>query len=213
MIHLDERGKECPKPLIETKKALESAPAGETAEVMVDNEIAVQNLQKMADHKGYKSEIQRNSDQEIIVKITSSERSSEEESTGSKKAADYQDCKVPVLENGIRKGMVVVLSSDTMGTGDEKLGKTLMKGFVYALTQQDVLPETILMYNGGAFLSCRGSDSVQDLKDLEKKGVKILTCGTCLNYYELGEKLEVGTVTNLYEIAEKETAASLIIRP
>ena len=147
------------------------------------------------------------------MKITSSERSSEEESTGSKKAADYQDCKVPVLENGIRKGMVVVLSSDTMGTGDEKLGKTLMKGFVYALTQQDVLPETILMYNGGAFLSCRGSDSVQDLKDLEKKGVKILTCGTCLNYYELGEKLEVGTVTNLYEIAEKETAASLIIRP
>ena len=213
MIHLDERGKECPIPLIETKKALESAPAGETAEVIVDNEIAVQNLQKMADHKGCKSEIQRISDQEIIVTITSSERSTEEASTGSKKAADYQDCKVPVLENGIRKGMVVVLSSGTMGTGDEKLGKTLMKGFVYALTQQDVLPETILMYNGGAFLSCRGSDSVQDLKDLEKKGVKILTCGTCLNYYELGEKLEVGTVTNLYEIAEKETAASLIIRP
>ena len=149
----------------------------------------------------------------MIVRISVSGEGTQTVQVDSEDAVSYADCKVSMTEDGIRKGMIAVISSGTMGTGDEKLGKTLMKGFIYALTQQDIMPETVLLYNGGAFLSCQGSDSVQDLKTLEEKGVKILTCGTCLNYYELSEKLEVGTVTNLYEIAEKETAASIIIRP
>ena len=213
MIRLDERGKECPIPIIEAKKALENAPVGEICEVIVDNEIAVQNLKKMAEHKGYSFGVQRKSAQEMIVRISVSGEGSQTVQVDSEDAVSYADCKVSMTEDGIRKGMIAVISSGTMGTGDEKLGKTLMKGFIYALTQQDIMPETVLLYNGGAFLSCQGSDSVQDLKTLEEKGVKILTCGTCLNYYDLSEKLEVGTVTNLYEIAEKETAASIIIRP
>ena len=83
-----------------------------------------------------------------------------------------------------------------------------MKGFVYALTQQDALPETILLYNSGAYLSCEGSDNLEDLKSLESQGVEILTCGTCLNFYGLSEKLQVGSVTNMYEIVERMTAPS-----
>uniref|UniRef100_UPI000B0E01CC sulfurtransferase-like selenium metabolism protein YedF n=1 Tax=Clostridium sp. NkU-1 TaxID=1095009 RepID=UPI000B0E01CC len=102
-----------------------------------------------------------------------------------------------------KKGLVAVLSSDQMGGGNEELGRILMKGFVYALTKLEELPETVLLYNGGARLSVEGSQSLEDLKSLEAQGVEILTCGTCLNHYELSDKLQVGSVTNMYEIVEK----------
>jgi len=88
-----------------------------------------------------------------------------------------------------------------------------MKGFVFALSKQENPPATILLYNGGAKLSCEGSESLEDLKNLENRGATIFTCGTCLNFYGLGEKLSVGSVTNMYDIAERLTHAALIIRP
>ena len=106
-----------------------------------------------------------------------------------------------------------MISSSVMGNGDDELGKILMKGFIYALSQLDTLPETILFYNGGVFLTTEGSDSLEDLKSMEAQGVKILSCGTCLNYYGLTEKLQVGSVTNMYVIAEKMAGASNLIRP
>jgi selenium metabolism protein YedF len=81
------------------------------------------------------------------------------------------------------------------------------------LTQQEHLPSCILFYNGGAHLTCEDSPALEDLKELEAQGVEILTCGTCLNYYGLTEKLAVGSVTNMYVIAEKLTQASSVIRP
>jgi selenium metabolism protein YedF len=100
-----------------------------------------------------------------------------------------------------------------MGTGNDDLGAVLIKGFIYALTQQDTLPQTILCYNGGAKLTCEGSPALEDLKSMEAQGVEILTCGTCLDYYGLKEKLQVGSVTNMYVIVEKLEAASKVIRP
>ena len=107
----------------------------------------------------------------------------------------------------------MVLSSDKMGEGDEALGKVLMKGFLYALASQETLPDTVLLYNGGAKLSVEGADSLEDLKLLESQGVEILTCGTCLNHYGLTEKLVVGHVTNMYDICEKMMKAGKIIKP
>ena len=100
-----------------------------------------------------------------------------------------------------------------MGTGAEELGKTLLKAFVFSLTQQDKLPKTILFYNGGASLTCEGSPMLEDLKALEAEGVEILTCGTCLKHYGLMEKLMVGKVTDMYTIAERMTGADKVIRP
>ena len=112
-----------------------------------------------------------------------------------------------------RDNMVVVVSSDRMGSGNDELGKVLIKGFIYAVTQLDKLPKTMLFYNGGATLTCEGSDSLEDLKSLEAQGVNIMTCGTCLDYYGIKEKLAVGSVTNMYVIAETMAGADKIIRP
>ena len=107
---------------------------------------------------------------------------------------------------------MVVLASDKMGEGAEELGKTLLKAFIFSLTQQDKLPKTILLYNGGAHLTCEGSPMLDDLKALEAEGVEILTCGTCLNFYGLTEKLAVGGVTNMYVIAEKMLNAGNVVK-
>ena len=107
---------------------------------------------------------------------------------------------------------VVAIASDHMGHGNEELGKILMKSFIFALTQLEELPKTILFYNGGATLTTEGSQSLEDLKTLEAQGVEILTCGTCLDYYGIKDKLAVGTVSNMYTIVEKLNNADKIIK-
>lgn len=178
----------------------------------MDNEIAVQNLKKLADHKGLSFASEKKSSREYVAVITAGEGVKERESAPQADALPEKEPEV-CHPDGRRKGMVVVISSREMGQGDPVLGTLLMKGFIYALTQQDVLPETILLYNGGAFLSCEGSDNLEDLKTLEAQGVEILTCGTCLNHYGIGDRLRVGSVTNMYEIAERMTGAAVLVRP
>ena len=201
-MKIDARGKQCPLPVIETKEALTKATPGEIVEVRVDNEIAVQNLYKLAVQKNLSFASEKSAERDYLVKITASG-----EAAVTQKEDDFQ----VVCYSG--NGTVVTITSETMGVGDDVLGKLLMKGFIFALTKQETPPATVLLYNGGARLSCEGSESLEDLKNLEACGVTILTCGTCLNHYGLSEKLSVGTVTNMYDIAERLSRASLIIRP
>ena len=135
------------------------------------------------------------------------------EAEGNSDAAEDVDMQEEASDSLIKKGMVVVLSGNVMGTGDEKLGKALMKAFVFAVTKQDRLPETILCYNTGAYLTCEGADTLEDMKSLEAEGVKIFTCGTCLDFYGMKEKLAVGGVTNMYDIVETMEKARTIVRP
>ena len=118
-------------------------------------------------------------------------------------------CEVPAA----KKNVTVQISAETMGTGDDLLGKKLMKAFIFSLTQLEELPQTILFYNGGAHLTCEGSDSLEDLKNLADAGVEILTCGTCTDFYGITDKLAVGEVTNMYVIAERLSGASVVVRP
>ena len=113
----------------------------------------------------------------------------------------------------LRGDTVIAIGSECMGNGDDKLGATLMKGFLYAVSQQEELPRAILFYNSGAKLTTEGAASIEDLKSMEAQGVEILTCGTCANYYGLEGKLAVGSITNMYAIVEKLTAAGKVIRP
>lgn len=220
---IDARGKACPLPVIEAKRALEEAPGGSRIEVLVDNEIAVQNLCKMAVQKHYEAsgtKIQDNCYLVEILKNGTAEEAGERSTEGLQSGAEHPSepgsgqpgCSCEPM-NGTERGMVVVLSSDEMGEKDSTLGRLLMKSFIYALTEQERLPETILLYNGGAWLSCEGADSLEDLRNLESQGVEILTCGTCLNHYGLSEKLAVGSVTNMYQIAQILTEAGKVIRP
>ena len=118
-----------------------------------------------------------------------------------------------VCEAPHKKVTVAVISSNVMGNGDDELGKILIKGFIYALSQMETHPDTILFYKGGAKLTTEDSESLEDLKKMEEEGVEILTCGTCLKHYGLMEKLMVGKVTDMYTIAERMTGADKVIRP
>ena len=178
--------------------------------VLVDNEIAVQNLQKFAAQKGFAAAGEKKADKEYEVTIRVSAEAAAL-SPGAEEKTDAEE--VNCIPDSRKKGMVVVLSANVMGGGDEKLGKTLMKAFVFALTKQDVLPDTILCYNSGAYLTCEGSDSLDDFRELEAEGVNIMTCGTCLDFYGIKDMLAVGTVTNMYDIVETMEKAKQIIRP
>ena len=203
MITVNAMGDTCPIPVVKTKNAIKELNGAGVVETLVDNEIAVQNLNKMAVQKGYKAKSEKISEGQYKVTMTIGEVS--ELQSGQEKEACIPDSR--------KKNIVVVISSDKMGEGNDELGRTLIKGFIYALNEQDELPSTILFYNGGARLTCEDSPAIEDLKSLEAQGVEILTCGTCLNFYGLTEKLQVGSVTNMYVIAEKMTKAGLIVKP
>lgn len=196
-------GDACPIPVVKTKNAIkELGEAGGVIETLVDNEIAVQNLTKMAKNSGYKVTSEKLGKASYRVEMTVGE--------GKKETQETLSVCVP---DGRNKDTVVVISSSCMGTGDDELGAALMKGFIYAISQQDELPGTILFYNGGAKLTCEDAPTLEDIKAMEAQGVEILTCGTCLNHYGLTDKVKAGGVTNMYVIAEKMSQAGKIIKP
>ena len=204
MIQVNAVGDPCPIPVVKTKNAIRELGGPGVVETTVDNEIAVRNLQKMARQLGCESKAEKTGESRFLVTITVTETAQTPAPTAE------ESC---LVQPGREKNTVVVIASDQMGVGSPELGKTLMKGFLYALGQQESLPRTILFYNGGASLSCEGSPALEDLKSLEAQGVEILTCGTCLNFYGLSEKLQVGEVTNMYSIVEKMTQADCIVKP
>lgn len=200
---VDAMGLACPMPVVNTKKAIEGLTEPEEVKVLVDNDVAVQNLLRFAAQKGFDAKGTKLGEGQFEVVIAAD---------GGKVSDDVQEA--PVCAGDAKQGgLVVVLSSNQMGSGEEKLGKSLMKAFVFALTKQDNLPEAVLLYNSGAYLSCEDADTLEDLKLLEAEGVRIATCGTCLDFYGLKEKLAVGEITNMYDIVETQEKARLIIRP
>lgn len=198
MEYVDALGDICPIPVVKAKKAIEKLNGKGSVEVHVDNEIAVQNLVKMAKQKGYDVSTSKQDDHHYVVILH---------------VGEVKNDDVVVCHKDARSDHIVVVSSSCMGEGDEVLGKILMKSFFYALTSQDVLPSCILFYNSGVFITCQQSDMIEDLKLLENQGVEILSCGTCLNHYGLQDQLLVGGVSNMYTIVEKMSMASHVVKP
>lgn len=198
MIKIDARGEVCPVPLIKTKKTIEKMAGVGQVQTVVDNKVAVENLTKLAEQKGYKLDINEKAEDEFELTFTIGDATSSDSNV----VADVE------ISN-----TVVVISSDKMGEGNDELGQVLIKGFIYALSELETLPQTILFYNGGAKITTEDSPSLEDLKELEKQGVYIYTCGTCLDYYNLKDKLAVGQVTNMYNIVEILASAEKVIRP
>ena len=192
-------GELCPIPVIRAKKALEAIASGELI-IMVDNDIAAQNLEKLAKDKGCAYSVQKEGsvfrvslqkdDIATLSSITDMDKHTKDET--------YEKT-------------IVTITSDMMGEGDVKLGQTLIKGFIYALSECDKVPSAIVFYNRGACLSNEGSESIEDLKKLQERGTQILTCGACIDFY--GLRLSVGEATNMYSIVEMLLAADKIIRP
>ena len=203
MIVVNALGEQCPIPVVKATRALREMTGPGTLEVLVDNETAVQNLLRMAAGNHLTAATEKRGEKEFAVTM---------EVTDPVGGAPIVEPEMTCTPNAAGN-LVVAVDTDIMGRGSEELGKTLMKGFLFAVGQLPVPPKTMLFYNGGAKLTTKGSNSLEDLKKLEEQGVEILTCGTCLNYYGLTEKLAVGSVTNMYTIVEKLAGAGKVVKP
>lgn len=228
MIRVNALGDTCPIPVVKAKKAIQELNGSGQIEILVDNGIAVQNLMKMAEQKQYGVGSEKLEERKYRVVVTIPEQGDTEkelreaadtgkndgisEKNGDAKRSEWENA-AAMCQPDSRQEVVVVIASDQMGEGDEVLGRLLMRGFLFALTQQEVLPATLLFYNGGAKLTCEGSEVLEDLRTLEAQGVEILTCGTCLDHYGLTDQRKVGGITNMYVIAEKMMQAGRIVKP
>lgn len=202
-VIVNAKGEHCPVPVVKATQALRSMTEPGELVVYVDDEIAVQNLSRMASSHHFTAHAEKKADGYVVtVEVTQAMS----EGTAAQTSGE------PVCVPDARGNTAVVLSGDCMGQGDDTLGRMLMKGFVFALTQLEELPKQVILYNGGAKLSQEGSDCLEDLRTLEAQGVEIWTCGACVNYYELPAPA-VGQVTNMYSIVEMLTQAGKVIRP
>ncbi|MGI6512867.1 MAG: sulfurtransferase-like selenium metabolism protein YedF [Syntrophomonadaceae bacterium] len=184
--HVDARGLSCPQPVILTRKALE---AGGPVTAVVDNETAVENISRLAQGMGYDVEVeQHGNDYHIHIEKSAGRPDQEKYNQG-----------------------VILVTGQYMGRGDDALGKVLMKSFLYTLTQMKDTVTTIIFINSGVTLTSQGSEVLDHLLELEQAGVEILSCGTCLDFYQLKNKLLVGQVTNMYSIVERVAAADKVI--
>ena len=195
-------GDQCPIPVVKTMKALAAMTEPGTLEIHVDYEVPVQNLSRFAADRKLPVTAEKLDDKHYVVRMEVAEP---------KAAAAKQE--TPGCIPDLRGDTVIAIASECMGNGDDQLGATLMKGFIYAVSQQEELPSAMLFYNSGAKLTAEGAVTVEDLKNLEAQGVEILTCGTCANFFGLEGKQVVGSITNMYAIVGKLTAASKVIRP
>ncbi len=186
---VDARGMNCPLPVIETKKALEEISKGRVTTI-VDNEVAKENVSRLAKSLDCKIDIKeiRGS---FYIDIF--------------KESGISEGTAINLQASIRadKDLVILISNDKFGKGSDELGRLLMKGYIYALTEIIPLPKTLILLNGGVNLAIEGSQSIKDLCLLETQGVEILSCGTCLDYFKVKNKLMVGGISNMYTIVEK----------
>lgn len=192
-MSIDARNLTCPKPVVLALESLPKLAAGETLEILINDEVAKGNLTRLAEQKECALEVVAEG-ADTLMKLTprsavSSGRAALDE------AAEF--CEIPDTTSS-----VVMFGADHMGEGADELGHILAKGLIYALAHQERVPKKMVFFNGGARLTCEGSESIEDLAELERRGCTIVTCGTCLDYLGIRDTLKVGGVTNLYEIAQ-----------
>mgnify|MGYP000692203277 CR=1 FL=1 len=187
MKEIDAKGLDCPKPVVLTKNALK-----ENKEVItiVDNEAAANNVKKLATKLGAEADIKKiENDYEVNIKKTKNNKETDQEKN---------------------EGKVYFFKSDKLGKGEDELGNVLIKGFLHTLLELEPLPQKLIFMNSGVKIVTENEDALDSLKELEEKGVTILSCGTCLDYYGLEDKLNVGEISNMYEIVENLNNSNVI---
>ncbi len=191
-INVDARGLACPQPVIATKKALESITDG-IVTVIVDNEAAKENVAKFAAANNCGASIEEQGGHFYI--------------TIAKGTGESADRHLPSAGNNL----VYLITQETLGHGSNELGAVLIKAFFYSLREKEPLPKTVMFLNSGVKLAVANSPVLEHLQALADRGVQVLSCGTCLDYYGLKEKLAVGAVTNMYTILDELSGADKAI--
>jgi selenium metabolism protein YedF len=188
---VDVRGMNCPLPVIHTKKALEEIEKG-TVTTIVDNEIAKENVLKLAKSMNLEFNVKQ-SGGNFYIDIFKEGQTEATDSESSSPQRDAED----------KKDSIILITKDKLGTGSDELGALLMSSYLYTLTEILPYPDSIIFLNGAVNLTVESSGSLEHIRTLEANGVEILSCGTCLDYFELNDRLAVGSVSNMYTIVEK----------
>lgn len=193
---VDARGLPCPKPVLQTRAALQ-----ESDEVLaiVDNEISRNNVMRMAESKGYTVVVQEK-EGDFYLAISRAGAGRERPRQVAEKR-----------ETEAAGPLVLLLGSDEMGRGVPELGNLLMRTFLQTVGELDSLPAAIVCLNSGVKLAVEGASTVGALQVLKEAGVQLLVCGTCLDYFQVKDKLAVGEVSNMFTIAETLTTAGNVI--
>jgi len=201
---IDARGELCPRPLIKTKKAITELASDENFVILVDNSAACENVERFLSDNGFRVNlIQKENDFELHV-------SKSDQVINSVKGEEY----CPVVTHKHDKGEhVISIANNHMGQGPEELTALLIQGFVNTIKEVRPYPSAIVFYTNGVFLTLEDSPVLVSLRELESLGVKILVCGTCLNYFEVKEKMAVGKISNMLTILETISHASHVVTP
>lgn len=198
MTIIDALGKPCPVPVVKARQAISELPQeGGAVQIWVDNAIACENLTKMASGSGWHCETTGRPGGSYAVTITVG--------TGQAQAATASGKTPPPPVS--REGLVVAIGQDAMGSGSEELGRILLKGFVFSLSQLPEAPHAILFFNSGVHLACKDAGTLEDLQAMAGRGTNILVCGTCVDYYGCKDQVAVGEITNMYGIVEAMAGA------
>ncbi len=200
---IDCKGLICPMPLIETKKAIKESGLGEELQVIVDNETSFNNVSHFLKDNGY---VFNHTKDDKVYSIVFNTNKLEVKKVEKQPSAQ-------TISNTSKGDYIIVLTSNSMGSGDDDLGKLLVKGFLNTIDQLDSLPQEIICYNSGVILAEKGTDTAQTLKKIENLGVKLTLCGTCVDFFDLKEKLEVGTISNMLYIAGRLASGAHIVKP
>jgi selenium metabolism protein YedF len=201
---VDTKGQLCPAPLIAAKRALKETAEDESFIVLTDNKTSFDNLKRFL--KDNKTEFQ--------VSVTGGVWAlTIKKTTGELIKPNVEEYCAPVVTHFEKGSYVVVISSDKMGEGDEQLGLLLMTTFINAIKDLDELPQKLLFYNNGVKLVTNNSPVIETLRDLEKMGVELMLCGTCVNHYSLGSVVGAGIISNMYTMAGIMASSDKVLKP
>jgi selenium metabolism protein YedF len=201
---VDTRGQLCPAPLIEAKKAIKETGRGESFILLTDNQTSFDNLSRFLKDNNCDFHFSKDED---VWKMTITSL------TGGISEIRAEEYCTPSIAHFEKGNYIVVITSDKMGDGDEELGHLLMSNFIKALKDLERLPQKMVFYNKGVMIVTGNSPVIDHLRDLEKMGVELLLCATCVNHYSLADSIGAGTLSNMYTIAEVMTSAGNIIKP
>ena len=202
MRTIDAKGELCPKPLIMTKKALGEIGDNEPLEILIDNETSMKNVIRFLADNGFNPSV-RNEGKVFHVLVSKTGEMPE-----NAPLEDYCEINLPQKSN-----YVVAFQRDKLGDGADELGKILLKAFINTLPEVTNQPKSLVFLNAGIFLALKNSPVIESLVKLEKSGVKIFVCGTCLDYYGEKANIGVGIVSNMYDILEQLSNTGTVIYP
>ena len=196
MKEIDARGLACPAPVLQTKAALQDEkPRG--LRVVVDNPASQQNVQRFLESQGFQTALEQNGDDYLVIGTCISD--------------PREQPQLSTDQQSDLKKIMVMCATDRMGFGDDELGLKLMINFLRTLKEMGNELWRLIFVNNGVKLTIQGSEVLDDLRKYEKNGLKIMVCGTCLNYFNLLEKKQVGETTNMLDIVTAMQLAGKVI--